>query len=169
MHGIDSVCPSLRSQYIACRLCSKVFTSTRSLVNHIESHIIQEDSFSTTRGGWGVPPIRRDSIPNPHLSAFPPLTSRAPIHGGFLPSASLGRNLSSVNGSHVVVPQSNPPQCILLPINSGNHAVSARDESPSGVTRPYILQLEHPISAMIRPREFDGEMDSTMIDLTLKL
>lgn len=184
LHGINHARPSPQNQCIACHLCGKVFMSTQSLVNHIESHIIQEDRFSRTRTEWGIPPIRRDTIPSPRLSAFPsPLTSRAgaPVHGGFQPVASLGRNSNSVNGSRVAAPPSNPPQRMLPPVNWGNRAfrsqvlppvgpqISIINESPNDFTRPYIQQLEHPISATIRPREADSEMDSGVVDLTLKL
>ncbi|KAK4538929.1 hypothetical protein RGQ29_032157 [Quercus rubra] len=154
---------------IACRICNRVFVSTQALINHIESHMVNEEALCPN-------PLR----PNFALSIPPRETPQlfenrlAPVQPIALPERH-----HFYGGSRFIAPQPNllpllppmpmnkfalPPQMMLSAEQTQRRMV---EEPPSDCTRPFIDQLDHPIVLSIQAA--DSNNDDDKLDLTLKL
>lgn len=185
-HQHDHQQPFYNSTQIACRICDHVFMSTQALINHIESHMVEEETAASIRQHRTnrLPASQRDlfanclqpsfaTLPENGLLLPPPLPERHPFLGvnrtfappptGLLPPqvSPMARNYTNF---------SNSPQLILSAPQGQSRVAEA---PPSDCTRPYLDLLEQPIKAMVqvsgRNDENNGISGLNRLDLALKL
>ena len=172
---------------IACRLCDHVFMSTQALINHIESHMAEEESSAASRSRQHrttttrLPSQRDLLLPNfatllenrlPLVQPLPP-AERHPflcVHRSFAPLRPPPTLLPQV--SPMARFSSHAPQLILSGPQE-QRRVLAPEEPPGDCTKPYLDQLEHPIMAVVqgadRNDENNGISGLNKLDLALKL
>jgi hypothetical protein len=178
---------------IACRLCDNVFMSTQALINHIESHMGEEEATSRMQHRTNRLPIpsQRDICANPfqpnfalpippretqqlfenRLPVMQPLAppERHPFYGlnrMIVPRPTLPPLVSPMARNNFAV----PPQFIL----SAEQAQRRMVEEPSGdCTKPYLNQLDHPIMKLVDVTDSNDDNNSisglNKLDLALKL
>lgn len=171
---------------IACRICNRVFVSTQALINHIESHMVNEESNSRLQHRANrITPSQRALCANPLRPNFalsiPPRETPQLFENRLAPVQPIAppeRHLF-YGGSRFIAPQPNllpllppmpmnkfalPPQMMLSAEQTQRRMV---EEPPSDCTRPFIDQLDHPIVLSIEAA--DSNNDDDKLDLTLKL
>ncbi|CAB4261803.1 unnamed protein product [Prunus armeniaca] len=194
VHGSNCAPASMPSgsTEIACRICDRVFMSTQALINHIESHIVDDGLTASrlrqlTQQTNTNPPIRS----NPVFPLSNPFNQRNPFHDvhnnqiGFAPPPphhqypyppqqqlspyALPRNVNvnvnqGVVGSHYMVMQSANETAARM--------ASEEDDLSSDCTMPLLSQLDRPLPPVnyeLDRRGNIGEASSDNLDLTLKL
>jgi hypothetical protein len=176
---------------IACRLCDNVFLSTQALINHIESHMAEEESTAASRSRQHRTtttrlPSQRDLLFNcsqPNFATLPenrlPLVQPSPaperhpflcVHRSFAPQLPPPTLLPQV--SPMARFSSHAPQLILSG-PQGQRRILVPEEPLGDCTKPYLNQLEHPIMAVVqvadRNDENSGISGLNKLDLALKL
>lgn len=172
---------------IACRLCDHVFLSTQALINHIESHIAEEESTAASRSrqhrATSRLPSQRDLLFNcsqPNFATLPenrlPLVQPPAAAAERHPFLCVHRTFAPPTPT--LLPQvypmgrfsSHAPQLILSGPQGQRRAA---EEPPGDCTKPYLDQLEHPIMAIVqvadRNDENNGISGLNKLDLALKL
>ncbi|KAF9677735.1 hypothetical protein SADUNF_Sadunf08G0138300 [Salix dunnii] len=190
-HGniLGSKRPLLPSQ-IACRICDHVFTSVQALIDHTESHMIEDVEPARWKNGLKFS-SRADPIANP-FSFGPPTPTRLP------PTGFLGHNrfnFLSLTERNLAFSPSSTPQNIASaqPVSTQQSQLSllARNrkytagsqhvpftlptvqpkviEEPHDIarTRPFLQQLERPFSPGVNHGKNRSYAET--LDLTLKL
>lgn len=181
--------PAIQQQQIACRICNKVFLSTHSLINHIETHMVNNE----TPAARGQNELINQFVTNPNFynnftlqNPLPP--TQSPIHSGriaqeIIRNPFLFPNPQSLRNNQrpwPVTPTNLPGKNLvfgpqLLPRSVFRHqAVQIQQQlsstSSDYFTKPLIDQLQRKIPAI--ERYVDGNnrvLGSEMLDLTLKL
>ncbi|KAJ6430223.1 hypothetical protein OIU84_021599 [Salix udensis] len=165
---LGSKTPSLPSQ-IACRLCDHVFASVQALIDHTESHMIENVEAARWKNGPSFSSSRADLTANPLISFGPSTPTR-------LTQTGTPQNIASAQP--VSTPQS---QLSLLARTSKNPAGSQQVpltsptvqprvvEEPRDIdrTRPFLQQLERPFSS--GGSHGKKRSNAETLDLTLKL
>ncbi|KAJ6689242.1 hypothetical protein OIU85_005624 [Salix viminalis] len=188
---LGSKTPSLPSQ-IACRLCDHVFASVQALIDHTESHMIENVEAARWKNGPSFSSSRADLTPNPLIS-FGPSTPTRLTQTGFLGHNRF--NFLSLTERNLAFSPSSTPQNIasaqpvstpqsqlsLLARTSKNPAGSQQVpltlptvqpgvvEEPHDIdrTRPFLQQLERPFSS--GGSHGKKRSNAETLDLTLKL
>lgn len=180
--------PFYNPTQIACRLCDHVFMSTQALINHIESHMAEEETTTASRRQHRTNrmPSQRDLFANSLQPSFATLPENMLPLVQPLPPPERHPFLG-VNRSTFALPAPTllSPQVSLMARNSFSHAPqfilsapqgqrrSVAEEPPSDCTRPYLDQLELPIMAIVqasdRNDENNGFSGLNKLDLALKL
>lgn len=181
--------PKTQQQQIACRICNKVFLSTHSLINHIETHMVNNETAAARRQNELINQFATNpNFYNNFTLQTPPPPTQPPIHSGriaqeiirnpFLfpnPQSLLNHqgpwpvpptNLSRKN--LVFGPQLQPHSIF------GQQAVRIQQQLSSSssdcFTKPLIDQLQKNIPAVERYSDGNNRVfGSEMLDLTLKL
>lgn len=177
---------------IACRLCNQVFLSTQALINHIETHMVEDHEaasrkqqqqktnfMSTQRDLFAVNQFR-PSFPS-LTPTTTPLSSSALKTQPFFPvqfSSPLERNPvpkvvpQFVNSQPPILPPPTPPPVSPMMRNNMTPAMSLvqqpMQQQRVGIedgfyTKPFLCLLERPI-----PKSTD-KPNVIVLDLTLKL
>ncbi|KAB8495643.1 hypothetical protein FH972_025385 [Carpinus fangiana] len=176
---------------IACRLCDQVFMSTQALINHIESHMAEEESTAASRSRQHRAtttrlPSQRDLLFNcsqPNFATHPenrlPLVQRPSQPSERHPFLCVHRSFAPPPPP-TLLPQVSPmarfsshaPQ-LILSSPQGQRRVLAPEEPLGDCTKPYLDQLEHPIMVVVqaadRNDENSGIFGLNKLDLALKL
>lgn len=192
MHGLN---PGGQRPYsptrIACRLCDHVFLSTQALINHIESHMREEESARRQHRTSGLPstrdpfvmnsflPVNYIALPAPTGVTLPILENRLPPAG---PVASSERHVllgvDRIVASRPTLPPQSPPMArnnfSLAPRSIVPASPRQAEQPPKDCTKPYLNQLDHPIMAVvdITGSSDDHNTKSSLdinLDLALKL
>jgi len=196
-HGHGSKRPLPPSQ-IACRICDHVFSSTQALIDHIESHTVEEQTASRRQNGLNLfssshtepfaspfsfslsTPTRRPQTGplGRNRYGFPSLTERNPVFS----DRRTPQNL--VSGAKPFTPRA---QLSWVPRNNKYTSVGSQHvpltfpvqpkviDEPHDIdfTKPFLQQLERPFSSKARFQESKGHHRSKShvetLDLTLKL
>ncbi|KAJ6769128.1 hypothetical protein OIU74_022736 [Salix koriyanagi] len=160
---LGSKTPSLPSQ-IACRLCDHVFASVQALIDHTESHMIENVEAARWKNGLSFSSSRADPTANPFKRnlAFSPsstpqnIPSAQPVSTPQSQLSLLARTSKYTAGSQQIP--------LTLP------TVQPRGiEEPHDIdrTRPFLQQLERPFSS--GGSHGKNRSNAETLDLTLKL
>ncbi|KAJ6351393.1 hypothetical protein OIU78_007332 [Salix suchowensis] len=187
---LGSKTPSLPSQ-IACRLCDHVFASVQALIDHTESHMIENVEAARWKNGLSFSSSRADPTANPF--SFGPSTPTRLTQTGFLGHNRF--NFLSLTERNLAFSPSSTPQNIASaqPVSAPQSQLSllARTSKytagsqqipltlptvqPRGIeephdidrTRPFLQQLERPFSS--GGSHGKNRSNAETLDLTLKL
>ncbi|KAF3456759.1 hypothetical protein FNV43_RR01413 [Rhamnella rubrinervis] len=159
---------------IACRLCDRVFLSTQSLIDHIETHMVEDEAASKTRqlqqtnfissqrDMFATNPFRSTAFPSP--TPRPPSMSHKtrPFFPVRFPAVPLDqRNLSPAASQMVsqpppILPPPTPPLVSTSMISNNvalgtpvmtfdQRRVIVEESTSTDYTKPFLSLLEHPI------------------------
>ncbi|KAB5545117.1 hypothetical protein DKX38_013229 [Salix brachista] len=188
---LGSKTPSLPSQ-IACRLCDHVFTSVQALIDHTESHMIENVEAARWKDGLSFSSSRADPTANPLIS-FGPSTPTRLTQTGFLGHNRFNflslteRNLafspsSTPQNIASAQPVSTPQSQLSLLARTSKYTAGSQHapltlptvqprvvEEPHDIdrTRPFLQQLERPFSS--GGSHGKNRSNAETLDLTLKL
>ncbi|OAY55555.1 hypothetical protein MANES_03G163100v8 [Manihot esculenta] len=170
---------------IACRICNHVFMSSQALIEHIESHMADEDPNS--RRPQNLISCQRNPFANPSSQAsLPPTLPFTPNSYSQLASNFQERNPIFSSSPQMIVsmrPTSQPQISLMGVRNSWSHQVPfppqlqrkmmMMEDPPScDFTKPLLQQLEKPFPYKIELKGINDNRNSSdldMLDLTLKL
>ncbi|CAK7327271.1 unnamed protein product [Dovyalis caffra] len=195
-HGTHGSKRPLPPSHIACRICDHVFMSTQALIDHIESHMVEDDTASRRQNGPNpFSSSRTDPFSNPFSFSLSTPTR-------FSQTGPLGRNrynFLSLTERNPIFGASTPQNLVpAQPITPQAHPWLARNnkysnmrsqhvpltfptqpkviEEPPNIdcTRPFLQQLERPFSySKLGFQESNGKhknrSDLGTLDLSLKL
>ncbi|GAV65427.1 hypothetical protein CFOL_v3_08942 [Cephalotus follicularis] len=177
--------------HIACRICDQVFTSTHGLINHIESHMIDDETLSRRHNEINL--MSSQPLTNPFQSNFSLLAPQPPIQNVYNFPGVQERNPFLGSTPQIVAPprstQPPPPpspqpqqsQLSLLgrnnftfrpqPVPSSSRVVQDH-QPPNDCTKPLLDQLERTmpniVESLRRDKNSHGKSHE-MLDLSLKL
>jgi hypothetical protein len=190
-HGntLGSKRPLLPSQ-IACRICDHVFTSVQALIDHIESHMVEDVETARWKNGLRFSSSRADPLANP-FSFGPSTPSRSPQTGflghsryNFLSSTERNPAFSPSTPQNIASAQPiiRTPQLQRSSLARNKYTVGRSQHVPFALptqpklvmeephsidrTRPFLRQLERPFSS---GGNHGKRSYAETLDLTLKL
>ena len=164
---------------IACIVCNRVFNSSQTLISHFqESHLRENGTFSRAQASPNPRPHQseqQNQLGNSHQfvhsspilsrETHEPNTQTERAH--FFNPNHVQEDPSQVWRNYAARPSLSLGSSMVSSLAPRNGALCGEIESPSELTRPFINQLDQPISEVVVLVESDDDDDG--LDLSLKL
>ena len=169
------------SPQIACRVCDRIFMSSRALVNHLESHMAEDGSISTTQQINFIPHQREGYVSvNQFQSNLSFQTLLQETRLSIRNSNSLVQNPAGTGKNPIISATQFDVSSLQLQFARSNHSFRPQllpslkqasqrviEQHLSEFTKPYIDLLDKPIPEIVELVESDDV--GKKVDLTLKL